>query len=383
MHVGIDITSVVYQRGVSRYTANLVRALLASDKLNLTLYGSSLRQHKELEQQAEKLKQEAGNKRAHTVIRNYPPSLYNFLWYQVGYPKLRSSLPDIDVFHSWDWLQPPDSELPLVSTIHDLTLLRYPDTAHPKIREMHKKSWKVLKEREAHIIAVSRATKNDIVELLGIPSQRVHVVHEALPLEVSDIARSITETDVETIKTKLELTKPYILFVGSREPRKNLVRLIKAWKPFSQDYQLIVAGEAAWDKTSTESFGKEMDELRFLGRVSDKELSVLYSEASLFAFPSLYEGFGLPILEAFHHGTPVVTSDISSMPEVAGNAAELVNPKSIESIRTGIRTILEESPENQKKRLQRMIIRLQLFDWDKVARETLDVYSQALAAGNS
>lgn len=117
--------------------------------------------------------------------------------------------------------------------------------------------------------------------------------------------------------------------------------------------------------------------------MSDQELSVLYAQAQLFAYPSLYEGFGLPILEAFQHGTPVITSDISAMIEVAGNAAELVDPTSVEQITEAIKKILNENKTEQQHRLQRMIIRKQMFNWNKVARQTLAVYQKAVEDFNS
>ncbi|PIR59494.1 MAG: hypothetical protein COU68_05320 [Candidatus Pacebacteria bacterium CG10_big_fil_rev_8_21_14_0_10_45_6] len=375
IRVGIDITSVLYGRGVSRYTTNLTRHLLANKRVKMSLYGSSLRQKTELEKIAKELK-DATEQKAHTVIRNYPPSLYNFLWYKLGYPKIRSAMPEISLFHSWDWLQPPDRDLPLISTIHDLSMLKYPETAHPQIMSMHQKSWEVLKKRNAHIIAVSRATKHDIISYLDIPAERIHVVHEALPDEAMLVNTHLTEARYEQLKVELQLTKPYILFVGTREPRKNLARLIAAWQSLNiPDLELLIAGSVGWDKTDDLA---KTPGLRFLNRVSDEALSVLYGEANVFAFPSLYEGFGLPILEAFHHGTPVVTSNCSSMPEVAGNAAELVNPLSEQSIAAGLSKVLNESLADQRKRLQKMIIRSQMFSWNRVADQTIDAYEQTI-----
>ncbi len=379
LRVGIDITSTIYHRGVSRYTTNLVRGLLTSPKVRVSLYGSALRQRQQLLQIAERLKKEAGNAKAETSIQAYPPSMFNFLWNKMHFPKIRSVLPNIDLFHSWDWMQPPDHDLPLVSTIHDLAILKYPETAHPKVLQMHRQSWDILRQRKATIIAVSRATKNDIIEHLDIPDERVHVIHEALPLEVKMVNDRLSEEQFEQIKMQLQLTRPFILFVGNREPRKNLKNLIEAWQPLQKNLDLIIAGESGWDDTENKKYQNLSDHLRFLGRVDDKQLSVLYAEAKLFAYPSLYEGFGLPILEAFHHGTPVVTSNVSSMPEVAGNAAELVDPLSVESIRAGIEKILAENTNQERQRLQKMIIRLQMFNWQDVITQTISVYQQALA----
>lgn len=375
LRVGIDISPVVYGRGVSRYTANLVKALLKSPQLELSLYGCSWRQKAELEKEARRLIKSKPS--TTTAIQAIPPSVQNILWNWVGMNPVRSTLPNLDLFHSWDWLQPPDKDLPIVSTIHDLAILHFPETAHPKIKAMHELSWKKLKERQAHIIAVSRATQKDVIELLGFPPDHVHVVYEALPMEHQAVSESLDDESYETIKNRLNLVKPYILFVGTREPRKNLSRLIEAWLPLANDIDLLVAGEQGWDET-TGLEAKAPAGLRFLGRVSEAQLSVLYGEAEVFAYPCLYEGFGLPILEAFYHGTPVLTSSVSSMVEVAGNAAELIDPNSVDSIRAGLTRLLGENLPEQKLRLQRMIIRLQMFSWNQVADQTIKVYRHAL-----
>jgi glycosyltransferase involved in cell wall biosynthesis len=372
--VGIDISSLIYGRGVSRYTANLVRALLDYTAVDLVLYGSSFRQNSRLKKLADSVK--TANPTIPTIIQSYPPKMLALLW-RLGRNSIRSNIAKIDVFHSWDWLQPPDKNLPLVSTIHDLAILKYPETAHPEVVRKHRRAWQVLKDRQAHIIAVSQATKQDIVKLLDIPASRVHVVYEALPLETIQAAELLTDHYYQQIKDRLRLDKPYIFFVGTREPRKNLDRLIKAWQPLADKYDLIIAGAAGWDQTDQKPSASTKPQPRFLGRVPDRDLVVLYGEAELFAYPSLYEGFGLPILEAFYHGTPVITSDTSSMPEVAGNAAELVDPESIKSIRQGMEKVLKENKTAQKQRLQKMILRLQLFDWRRVAEQTLAVYQKA------
>ncbi len=367
MKVGFDLTPIIYQRGVGRYTQNLVKALQGKSEVKLAGFGYSLRKEAKLDQFIEEVGLTTSE------IKGIPPSLMGWLW-RFGLQSVKRNLPNIELFHSWDWLQPPDKDLPLVSTIHDVALLKFDDLVPNKIKRHHQRSWRILKERNAEIIAVSRATKKDIINLLGIPAYKIHVVHEALPLEFKEASQNLTEEDVDWVKTKFELNQPYLLFVGTREPRKNLKRLVEAWQPFSDDYQLLVAGAKGWD----ESEQLNQPGLRFLGPVTDQELAVLYGEAELFCYPSLYEGFGLPILEAFLHGTPVVTSDASAMPEVAGNAAELVDPESVESIRAGIEKILNEDLEAQRQRLQRMVLRLQLFSWERVANETLAVYQQAL-----
>jgi glycosyltransferase involved in cell wall biosynthesis len=373
MKVGLDFSSVVYERGVSRYTSNLIEALRNHKQVKLALYASSLRQQEALKRylSSHHLTQ------VEHALQSYPPSVLSWLW-RFGLNTISNQLPRLDVFHSWDWLQPPDKNVPLVSTIHDLAMLHFPETAHPQILSMHQRSWRELKQRQAQIIAVSQATRQDIIELLGFAPHDVHVVYEALPVETKQVADQLTEEQAEAIKHRYQLHQKYILFVGTREPRKNLARLIQAWLPLAKDYQLLVVGEQGWDDSAEWLKQAPAHQLRFLGKVDDQSLSVLYAEAELLAYPSLYEGFGLPILEAFHHGTPVLTSNTSSMPEVAGNAAVLVDPQSIEAITKGMTTILNETPDQQRVRLQKMIIRLHSFSWQHVANDTVKVYQRAI-----
>ncbi len=374
MNIGIDISSLIYDRGVSRYTYNLVRALIASDLIDVSLYGTSWRQRSELISRAEALIDHGHTRHHQYHIQAWPPKLHGLVW-QWGLNPVWRSLPKIDVFHSWDWSQPPDRDLPLVSTIHDLAILKFGNTAHPEILAAHQRSWKILRERQARIIAVSQATKRDIVELLQIPPYLVTVIPEALPREIIEVDMLMTENQAAVIQEQLGLNRPFILFVGTREPRKNLHRLIEAWQPLAPHIDLIIAGAAGWD--GTQAFSNN-PHLRFLGKVTDQQLSVLYREAEVFAYPSVYEGFGLPILEAFHYGTPVVAAEVPALMEVAGNAAVYVDPASPEAIRRGLETILSEDMEAQRKRLQRMQIRRQMFSWDKVATATIAVYTQAI-----
>jgi glycosyltransferase involved in cell wall biosynthesis len=375
MKIGLDFTSAIYDRGVSRYTKNLVRAMLELGNIDLALYGSSFRQHDQLIRAAKEIMDETRSQQnLELAFQKYPPSVLQLLW-KMGLNPIKKQIKDLDVFHSWDWLQPPDVDVPLVSTIHDLAIIKYPETAHPKVVKAHQESWKILKERDAEIIAVSQATKKDIVRLLDIPAYRVHVIPEALPREIKMVNEMMSEEMAERIKTEFNLKKPYLLFVGTREPRKNLNRLIEAWIPMQDQFDLIIAGETGWDGSEAQ----EQLGLRFLGKVTDQVLNVLYAEAEAFVYPSLDEGFGLPILEAFYHGTPVVTSNVSALIEVAGNAAELVDPEDVDDIRRGIDLIVNENPQEQQQRLQRMIIRMHMFSWHLVAEQTLEVYKKAIA----
>lgn len=368
LHIGIDATPTIYGRGVSRYTSNLILSLLERNDISLSLYGSSLRQKTTLKHFAQTLPKTPER----VVWQSYPPTALRMLW-QLRRNTIASLLPNIAVFHSWEYLQPPDTRLPLVSTIHDLAMLKFPETAHPSVLAAHRRSWEVLQKRQAHIITVSESVRTDVLELLSFAPDHVHTVYSALPRETHVAADSLSKTQQAALATKLHADEPFILFVGTREPRKNLERLVQAWQPLSQDVALIIAGGAGWDEVAALNNPR----IQVLGSVSDAELAVLYQNAQVLAYPSLDEGFGLPILEAFSFGLPVVTSNRGAMAEVAGNAAVLVDPESVESIMTGIETVLHESQEEKELRVKQMTIRTQLFSWARTAAETTAVYQRA------
>lgn len=359
LRLGIDISAIPYNRGISRYTANLVRALSKRKDLHMRVFGTSRGQYADL--------QEFCNKEIthvpHTLLK-HPVKIMEVLWNRLHLVSPELLMGDMDVFHSWE-MQPPLSKAALVSTIHDLAMLRFPKTADPYVLEMHQRSWKHLKKEAKAIIAVSHATKNDIVELLGIPQDKVHVVYEAIP----DEARlRLTSVRAKELTTQLNITKPYIFFVGTLEPRKNVQKLIQAWRPLKKHVGLVLAGAQGWESI------KQENDLKTLGVVSNEQLAALYNQAEVLAYPSLYEGFGLPILDGFYHKVPVVTSNISSMPEIAGDSAVLVDPHHVESIQEG----LELAMKHRKTYVQKGALQLKKFSsWDRVATETMNVYERA------
>ncbi len=361
LHVGVDISSIPYNRGVSRYTSNLVRALhKQKEKVTLRLIGASGRQQDILRKFAHDELSGVPSK-----ILPYPVKIMEIVWNRLHLLSLELFLGKLDVFHSWE-LQPPTDHAALVSTIHDLAMLRFPKTADPYVLAMHERSWKHLKKGAKAIIAVSESTKKDIVELLGIEPERIHVVYEAIPAEAR---LNLTPTRRKELLSRFEFTKPYIFFVGTLEPRKNLHRLISAWRMLKKDYDLVLAGAAGWETVKNE------DGLHIVGSVSNEELAALYSSAVVLAYPSLYEGFGLPILDGFYHSIPVVTSNVSSMPEIGGDAVVFVNPHEVESIKEGIETAIKHRATYIAKGKQR----LKMFSsWDNVAAQTIEVYKKAL-----
>ncbi len=220
--------------------------------------------------------------------------------------------------------------------------------------------------RAKKVIAVSQSTKSDLMRLLRVPGRKVEVVYEAAAKR--------------TPPKKYSVERPYILFVGMLEPRKNIPRLLEAFARLPDAYDLIIVGKKGWKFDQVFATHNRLSlrgRVHFEGYASDTRLAQLYANASVFVYPSLYEGFGLPVLEAMQAGCPVITSNISSLPEVAGDAAILVDPYSVKSITDALYTVLSN------KSLQRDLIikgkkQAKKFSWKKAAKETLEVFEQCV-----
>lgn len=365
--VGIDVTSILYNRGVSRYTSNIVRALAdLDDAPKLHLFGSSFRANRSLKTAISALQKESEIATKATVLA-FPPAFLARMWYSVGRLHIESLMPKVDVFHAWEELIPPSYKTPVVATIHDLALFKFSEIAHPQTRERHTAALNRLLQYKAHVIAVSQQTKRDLMELFSFDDDHVHVIPEALPTE--SIVEKDTLLKFEDLK-KYHVMKPYFLWVGVNEPRKNLDRIIESWRSFSKDYDLVLVGSAGLQSVKPEQG------IHVMNSVTKVELASLYANATALVFASLYEGFGLPILEAFYYGCPVVTSNNSGMSEVGDDAASLVDPYDITSIKHGINEAIKhgKSANAQKKMKQR----LQAFKWSTSAKETLAVYRLAI-----
>lgn len=355
MRIGIDISPVVYETGVSLYTKNLIRALLDLDKEDdFVLFGGSLRRIGEL-------RMAFSNQQLKTFP--IPPTLLDIFWNRLHALPIEWLIGKVDVFHSSDWAQPPTKAFK-VTTIHDLVPIRFPEISHPKIVSTHRARLKWVKKEVNRVIAVSEATKKEIVHLLDIDPGKIVVIPEAPDpgLKISN------KEEVTRTKKKFGIPENYLLVVGA-DPRKNIPAVIQAFgriRKRTAGMGLVIAGRH-WDKIPTG------EGIKFLGHVTRSDLATLYSGALALVYTSLYEGFGLPILEAMKLGCPVVTSNISSMPEVAGDAAVLVDPANPDEIAEGIEKVL--SNRNHWIRLGRGHVKK--FSWEKTARKTLDIYRQA------
>lgn len=369
IQVGFDITSMLYGRGVSRYTSNIIRAMRKLDA-NVRFFGSSFRAHRALKILAGEFAKEVGVTGKSSIL-SFPPSFLARMWYGVGRLHIESLMPRVDVFHAWEELVPPSYKTPIVATIHDLAPFKFPQMAHPSTREKHAQAYKRLKAYGSHVIAVSEQTRRDLIELLDFDEDKVHVIYEALPTE--NLVKKEKLLSLEALEKLYGVKKPYLLWVGTQEPRKNLKSVVEAWEAFKDEVDLVIIGAGGTKEV------KPKPGIHILGYMSNDHLASFYALAKMLLFPSLYEGFGLPILEAYQYGCPVVTTNNSGMSESAGDAAIFVDPYNLESIKSGVQKVLRM--KNTDELRKRMKAQLSKFSWETAAKQTMEVYRLAVRDG--
>jgi len=284
----------------------------------------------------------------------------------------------VDLFHGTVNALPPMLAGRSIVTIHDLAFLRWPEQITVRRHRYLSRAVASAARRANGIIAVSDATKRDIVEQLQVDPDRVAVT----PLGVDERFTPASSDRIAEVRARYDLQEPFVLFVGTLEPRKNLPALLRAFARIQHDipHRLALAGAIGWRSQEFQDAveaAKLGDRLRLIGFVDERDLPALYSAADLFAFPSLYEGFGLPVLEAMACGTPVVTGNVSSLPEVAGDAALLVDPHDDAALGKAMLRALTDQPERARLTAAGFE-RAAHFTWRATARSTVAAYRDAV-----
>lgn len=332
VRVGFDISQIAHRGGVARYTQELAEGLSKIDSLDMLFFYSSLRRP---------YRGNLKNVRSSKI----PPSVLELLFNRLRNPSIDNFLGDLDIFHSSDWTQPRTRAL-RITTYHDLTPLKYPQWSHPTIVAVQKRRLSLVENEIDMVIAVSESTKKDLLELSKIPQKKIEVIYAA----VSNEFKVLPEKEVENFRAKMNLPREFILAIGGIGMRRNMDRVREA----ARDYNLVIAGETIpW--------------------LTNKEMVLLYNAAKILLYPSFYEGFGLPILEAMACGLPVITSDCSSMPEVGGEAAMYVDPESLEEITKKLAEAMGSVSLRDELR-KKGLIQAKKFSWERTVRETVEIY---------
>jgi glycosyltransferase involved in cell wall biosynthesis len=372
--IAIDYTAALEQGGgIGRYTRELVRALAALDPTtDYRLFT-------------------AGYKSATLPASpgqnfTWHPSRLNTewlarLWHRARLPlRIERWVGEIDLLHAPDFTLPPVRKgTRTILTVHDLSFVRAPETATPGLRAYLNQVVPRSVARADHILADSEATRQDLIDLYDTDPAKIDVLYSGVEARF----RPIDETEVlQMVRGKYGIgNDPYLFSVGTVQPRKNYARLAEALHRLDRpDLKLVIAGGKGWLNDdlyrTVQTLGME-EQVQFLGFADDADLPALYNGAEVFAYPALYEGFGLPPLEAMACGTPVVTANVSSLPEVVGEAGLAVDPTDVDAITSALERALDD--DNLRAGLrERGLARARLFTWEQAAVQLLDHYHQLL-----
>lgn len=402
MKVAFDISALRHgvRGGVAVYTRALAAALLEREEVEDVVLLFCAREGPEAATVLRDLEARGGR-----IVRGPAPWRWfpDGGWWLPVEPRLGRLLAEVDVFHAGEFLVPRAAPVPVVATIQDLTTVLFPEHHIPWNRWRDRRRLRWVRERADRIVVPSHSTAIDVAERMGIGPGRVDVV----PLAAGNDARDGQPyAVVEGGKVGGESTDPRtptfaptrerppspdeirILFVGTLEPRKNVERLVRAFErvaPRHPEARLVLVGPEGWRggplaRLLDESGVRERIELT--GFLPAAELRARYEEADVFAYPSLYEGFGLPVLEAMEAGTAVLTSNVSSIPEVAGDAAVLVDPRSVGEVASGLDRLLSD-PSLRRDLARRGRERARRFTWEATAGATVESYRRAIEGRRS
>jgi len=303
-------------------------------------------------------------------------------WWLVGLPSLLR-IYQVDVFHGTNYCVPVFAPCPTVVTIHDLSLYTQSHTHEAANVKRGKRRMPIMARLASLIIAPSEWTRREIVERLRVSSEKVRVIYEA----AREGMKPLPPHFCQGVLDKYQIRPPYLLYVGTIEPRKNLLTLIRAYDELLRTTplrpQLVLAGGRGWLCDEVFKLAEDLklqDQVHFTGYVEDGDLPALYSAAEAFVYPSFYEGFGLPPLEAMACGAPVITSDVSSLPEVVGKAGLTHAPNNTRALTEAMAKLLgdETTREHFKREGLKQAAK---FSWERAARETQSIYDEVLRKG--
>ena len=331
MNIGIDISQVVYEgTGVGRFTKGLIESILEFDTTNKwTFFFSSFRGKIN-----KNLLQKIKNSRHRYIRLPFSPPMLSSLWNTLHIVPIETFTGPLDVFICSDWTEPP-SKCRKATIVHDFAYLRYPETVHQSILETQKKRMEWVKKESSFIITPSTATQKDVSAYFSIPLSKITPLYSGVTVE------NPAENIVTEVSKKFNLTKPFVLSVGKLEPRKNIPRLIDAFiQTKKDDWNLVIVGPKGWDKTSQQ---KKQDSITFTGYVTETELHALYELSQFFVYPSLWEGFGYPVVEAMMHKRAVAASNNSSLAELVAGRGILFDPLSKEDISKALLQLMDDT----------------------------------------
>ena len=375
MRIVIDAQSLLEpMAGIGRCTISMLKALGRVDCTNqyYLYYGASFRQKRASLPHFD-------NPNFHKRLIKFPGRIFRFLTEKTHLIPTGTFFRNYDVYHGLNYYVPA-LNLPSIVNIYDLSYILFPECfTRQRLNDIR---WKVAGsiKRAGRIITGSESAKADIINLLGVPEEKVKVIY----FGVEDTFNPKCGREIAVLRRKYRLPEKFILFVGTIEPRKNIKKLIHAYNKLNlKDTGLVIAGRCGWLFEEIFHEVKKLnleDRVFFPGHISEIDLPLLYSAASVFVFPSIYEGFGFPPLEAMACGTPVISSNTSSLPEIVGSAGILINPEDENELAEAVKSVLEDNVKREEM-VTKGLEQAKLFSWEKCAKETLKLYDEAANDG--
>ncbi len=358
--------------GIGRYVSNLAQAmvpLLEPEERLMLFYDPSQRSGWKLP--------EPISRKVVLKATRFSPFGFKQQW---GIPKLLKRF-SVNLYHSPYYLMPYWSGVPTLLTLYDVIPQRYPEYVSFRARMLYQFAHRLALRATTRCTAISEATKKDFIDFYGVKPERII----SIPLAAAPHFRPLSNKEKLKVKTTLQLPDQFVLYLGINKPHKNLLGLLTAWRLImsnspESDVKLVIAG--AWDSRYPEVRQRTVDwglegSVTFLGPVQNEDMPGLYGNASVFVFPSLFEGFGLPVVEAMACGTPVACANTSSLPEVAGSAAILFDPTRPEAIAEAIQNLVKNQSLREMMRIHGLE-QARMFTWSRTASETLNLYRELL-----
>jgi glycosyltransferase involved in cell wall biosynthesis len=351
--------------GISKYTRELIKSLARiPEPLRLILFYNYFRQQGAI--------WKTNNSKCSAKRIFFPRHLLVGAWNSFNWPSINLFCGSFDIYHGLHFVLPAVKKAKRILTVHDLTYLKYPEyfSNHSLNERGYKKELPASLKKCDAVIAVSKQTRDDLVDILKYPSENIKVIYHGVH---KSFYQRVNKIDVQTVLSKYGINPPYIVYlVGTPEPRKNIPRTIEAWEKVSSSIPLVLVGEK---QSLYRIIKSRKNNLILTGYVDDKELRILLNSALIALYPSLYEGFGLPLLESMAAGVPAITSNRSCLPEVAGGAALLVDPNNVDEMAGAIENLLED--ESLRKNLKESgLKRSAEFTWEKAAAMTFSLYRE-------
>lgn len=371
MRIAFDVSYIQKNRaGIGRHALQLAKALRDHDTLNeYVLHGWSFGLDED----------DLGTLQAPNVslsVKRIPGDVKRFYWNRLRKPPIEAFVGTVDIFHSTDPMVPPARRAKRIATVHDCAYKKFPALFEPRVLAWDAYVQRALRVADA-IVVPSEQTMHDVVEFFKVENARLHIIHPP----VDDIFSYRRENCRSTLGMS-SISKPYILFVGTIEPRKNILSIIKAFehvrRELRDDVDLVIAGKKGWlfaETLRAIETSSEKASIRYREYVSEEELACLYRQAICFVYPSLYEGYGFPVLEAMASGVPVITSNNSAMREFADGVALLVPPDSIHDIADAIHMLVTNEVRRVEMK-QRGLHVVKQFSSQQAAQALLTLYGE-------